>query len=72
MAFFGAFGVDVFKLAFQIINFLLILYLLNRFLFRRVLSLIDERQANIVRDLLVVVPGVAAAVPARVVVRHSA
>ena len=51
MAFFGAFGVDLVKLAFQIINFLLILYLLNRFLFRRVLSLIDERQARIAKGL---------------------
>jgi F-type H+-transporting ATPase subunit b len=51
MAFFEAFGVDLFKLAFQIINFLLILYLLNRFLFRRVLSLIDERQARIAKGL---------------------
>jgi F-type H+-transporting ATPase subunit b len=51
MAFFDAFGVDVFKLAFQIINFLLVLYLLNRFLFRRVLSLIDERQARITKGL---------------------
>jgi F-type H+-transporting ATPase subunit b len=51
MAFFGAFGVDVFKLAFQIINFLLILYLLNRFLFRRVLALLDERQARINKGL---------------------
>jgi F-type H+-transporting ATPase subunit b len=51
MAFFGAFGVDLIKLAFQIINFLLILYLLNRFLFRRVLSLIDERQARIAKGL---------------------
>jgi F-type H+-transporting ATPase subunit b len=51
MAFFNAFGVDVFKLAFQIVNFLLILYLLNRFLFRRVLSLIDERQARIAKGL---------------------
>jgi F-type H+-transporting ATPase subunit b len=51
MAFFGAFGVDVFKLAFQIINFLLILYLLNRFLFRRVLALLDERQERIARGL---------------------
>jgi F-type H+-transporting ATPase subunit b len=51
MAFFGAFGVDLFKLAFQIINFLLILYLLNRFLFRRVLALLDERQARISRGL---------------------
>lgn len=51
MAFFGAFGVDLFKLAFQIVNFLLVLYLLNRFLFRRVLSLIDERQARIAKGL---------------------
>jgi F-type H+-transporting ATPase subunit b len=51
MAFFGAFGIDLFKLAFQIINFLLILYLLNRFLFRRVLSMLDERQARIAKGL---------------------
>lgn len=51
MAFFGAFGVDLFKLAFQIINFLLILYLLNRFLFKRVLALLDERQAKIAKGL---------------------
>ena len=51
MAFFDAFGVDVFKLAFQIINFLLILYLLNRFLFRRVLTLLDERQERIAKGL---------------------
>jgi F-type H+-transporting ATPase subunit b len=51
MAFFGAFGVDLFKLAFQIINFLLILYLLNRFLFRRVLAMLDERQARIAKGL---------------------
>ncbi|MGZ6372364.1 MAG: F0F1 ATP synthase subunit B [Candidatus Limnocylindria bacterium] len=51
MAFFGAFGVDLFKLAFQIINFLLILYLLNRFLFRRVLALLDERQERIAKGL---------------------
>jgi len=51
MAFFGAFGVDVFKLAFQIVNFLLILYLLNRFLFKRVLALLDERQARIAKGL---------------------
>ena len=51
MAFFGAFGVDVFKLAFQIINFLLILYLLNRFLFKRVLALLDERQERIGKGL---------------------
>src|SRR6187551_3734313 len=51
MAFFGAFGVDVFKLAFQIINFLLILYLPNRFLFKRVLALLDERQEKISKGL---------------------
>lgn len=51
MAFFDAFGVDLFKLAFQIINFLLILYLLNRFLFKRVLGLLDERQAKIAKGL---------------------
>jgi F-type H+-transporting ATPase subunit b len=51
MAFFGAFGVDVFKLAFQIINFLLILYLLNRFLFKRALTLLDERQERISKGL---------------------
>ena len=51
MAFFGAFGVDLFKLAFQIINFLLILYLLNRFLFKRVLALLDERQQRISKGL---------------------
>jgi F-type H+-transporting ATPase subunit b len=51
MAFFGAFGVDLFKLAFQIINFLLVLYLLNRFVFKRVLALIDERQERIAKGL---------------------
>ena len=51
MAFFEAFGVDVLKLAFQIINFLLILYLLNRFLFKRVLALLDERQEKIAKGL---------------------
>jgi F-type H+-transporting ATPase subunit b len=51
VAFFGAFGVDLFKLAFQIVNFLLVLYLLNRFLFRRVLALIDERSARIAKGL---------------------
>ncbi|HLE89303.1 MAG TPA: F0F1 ATP synthase subunit B [Candidatus Limnocylindria bacterium] len=51
MAFFDAFGVDVFKLAFQVVNFLLILYLLNRFVFRRVLALLDERQERIAKGL---------------------
>jgi len=51
MAFFDAFGVDFVKLAFQIVNFLLILYLLNRFLFKRVLSMMDERQERISKGL---------------------
>lgn len=49
--FFNAFGVDVFKLAFQIINFLLLLYLLNRFLFKRVLAILDERSQRIQKGL---------------------
>ena len=51
MQFFDAFGVDVFKLAFQIVNFLLLLYLLNRFLFKRVLAMLDERQQRIAKGL---------------------
>jgi len=51
MAFFEAFGVDIWKLGFQIINFLLLLYLLNRFLFKRVLRLLDERQSRISQGL---------------------
>jgi F-type H+-transporting ATPase subunit b len=48
---FEAFGVDLPKLAFQIINFLLLLYLLNRFLFKRVFAFLDERQARIAKGL---------------------
>lgn len=51
MAFFDAFGVDVPKLLFQVINFLLLLYLLNRFLFKPVLALLDERQRRIGKGL---------------------
>ena len=51
MAFFDAFGVDLPKLIFQIINFLLLLYLANRFLFKPVLTLLDERQARIQKGL---------------------
>jgi F-type H+-transporting ATPase subunit b len=51
VAFFDAFGVDPFKLLFQVINFLLLLYLLNRFLFKRVLALLDERQTKISKGL---------------------
>ena len=51
MPFFEAFGVDLPKLAFQIVNFLLLLYLLNRFLFKRVFALLDERGAKIAKGL---------------------
>ena len=51
MEFFEAFGVDLPKLIFQIVNFLLLLYLLNRFLFKRVFALLDERQARISKGL---------------------
>ncbi|MEX0630974.1 MAG: F0F1 ATP synthase subunit B [Chloroflexota bacterium] len=51
MEFFQAFGVDIWKLGFQIVNFLLLLYLLNRFLFKRVLRLLDERQSRISQGL---------------------
>jgi F-type H+-transporting ATPase subunit b len=49
--FFDAFSVDVPKLAFQVINFLLLLYLANRFLFKRVLGLLDERNTRISKGL---------------------
>ena len=51
MAFFDAFGVDVPKLLFQVVNFLLLLYLLNRFLFKPVLKLLDERESRIRKGL---------------------
>ena len=51
MEFFNAFGVDLPKLAFQVANFLLLLYLLNRFLFKRVFTLLDERQQRISKGL---------------------
>ena len=51
MAFFEAFGVDLPKLAFQVINFLLLLYLLNRFLFKRVFAMLDERSSRISKGL---------------------
>jgi F-type H+-transporting ATPase subunit b len=51
MAFFEAFGVDVFKLGFQIVNFLILLYLLNRFLFKPALRRIDERQSKLSQGL---------------------
>jgi F-type H+-transporting ATPase subunit b len=48
---FEAFGVNFGALLFQVINFLLLLYLLNRFLFKRVVALLDERQARISKGL---------------------
>ncbi len=50
-AFFDAFSVDLPKLAFQVINFLVLLYLLNRFLFKTVLARLDERSAKISKGL---------------------
>jgi F-type H+-transporting ATPase subunit b len=50
-AFFDAFQVDVWKLAFQVINFLILLYLLNRFLFKPVLARLDERSSKISKGL---------------------
>ncbi len=51
MEFFNAFGVDLFKLGAQILNFLLILYLLNRFAFKPLLARMDERSARIGKGL---------------------
>ena len=49
--FFSAFGVDIWKLLFQVLNFLLLLWLLNRFLFKPVLARLDERQTRIAKGL---------------------
>lgn len=49
--FLDAFSVDLPKLLFQVVNFLLLLYLANRFLFKRVLRLLDERNARITKGL---------------------
>ena len=51
MQFFDAFGVNLGALVLQIINFLLLLYLLNRFLFKRVFALLDERRTKISKGL---------------------
>jgi F-type H+-transporting ATPase subunit b len=51
LEFFEAFGVDLPKLLFQVINFLLLLYLLNRFLFKPVLARLDERSTKISKGL---------------------
>jgi len=49
--FFNAFGVDFLKLGFQVVNFLVLLYLLNRFLLKPVMGRLDERQAKISKGL---------------------
>ena len=49
--FFEAFGVDALKLAFQVVNFLLLLWLLNRFLFKALLARLDERKEKIQKGL---------------------
>ena len=51
MPFFDAFGVDLPKLIFQIVNFLLLLYLANRFAFKPILRILDERAARIRKGL---------------------
>src|SRR5215216_6500033 len=51
MEFFNAFGVNLPALFFQVVNFLLLLYLLNRFLFKRVFALVEERRSRIQRGL---------------------
>ena len=51
MQFFEAFGVNPVALLFQVVNFLLLLYLLNRFLFKRVFALLDERRTRISKGL---------------------
>lgn len=50
-AFFEAFSVDVWKLGFQVINFVLLLFVLNRFLFKPVMARLDERGAKISKGL---------------------
>ena len=51
MQFFTAFGVDWFKLLAQIVNFLVVLYLINRFGFKPMLRLMDQRAARIKKGL---------------------
>lgn len=51
MAFFEAFGIDALKLGFQIVNFLLFLFLLNRYVLPAILKRIDERRIKISQGL---------------------
>jgi len=43
--------IDTFTVAAQVVNFLILVYLLRRFLYRPVLSAMDRREANIARRL---------------------
>lgn len=45
--FFNAFAINWVGLAFQVLNFLILLYLLNRFLFKPLLGRMDERSEKI-------------------------
>jgi F-type H+-transporting ATPase subunit b len=49
--FIEAFRVDWFGLAFQIVNFVVLLYLLNRFLFQPLMGRMDERSSRIEKGL---------------------
>ncbi len=51
LEFFNAFQVDFLRLGFQVINFLVLLYLLNRFMFKPVLGRLDERSTKISKGL---------------------
>ncbi|CAN5470707.1 F0F1 ATP synthase subunit B [soil metagenome] len=51
LEFFNAFQVDLLRLVFQVVNFLVLLYLLNRFLFKPVLGRLDERSTKISKGL---------------------
>ncbi|MEO7296071.1 MAG: ATP synthase F0 subunit B, partial [Candidatus Limnocylindria bacterium] len=46
-----AFDVNLVGLVFQVINFGLLLYLLNRFMFKPLLARMDERSTNIEKGL---------------------
>ena len=46
-----AFDINLVGLVFQVINFLLLLYVLNRFLFKPLLARMDERSAKIEKGL---------------------
>lgn len=49
--FFNAFAINWAGLGFQVVNFLLLLYLLNRFMFKPLLGRMDERSSKIEKGL---------------------